>query len=67
MAAIPIAEAVVAPSPACVHNGPVANDPKKGRGSEESFVPDVLHRAAQRAGRADGKQSGSELPRRPEW
>ena len=41
MAPIPIAETVIAPSTACVHNGPVANDPKKGRGSEEYFVPDT--------------------------
>jgi hypothetical protein len=30
MAAIAIAETVLAPSTACVHDGPVANDPRKG-------------------------------------
>jgi len=30
MAAIPIDEKVLATSTACVHDGPVANDPRKG-------------------------------------
>jgi len=43
------------------------SEKRQGQGSGKYFVPNVLRRAVQHAGRGDGKQSGSEPPRRPEW